>query len=464
MVRTFFGAIAVSLASLAVSPSATAADKPAPPDGSLTPRYQFKVGQELSYAGTSNFKYENGELHYKKSTKLLVIGENPGGGWRLLVLQGSSFAQTPKENDKPQFSPERLTVAYCDITPDGRVTDNPTLGFMASVRGALPQLPPDAKSTWESADTVTGERHVYSLAAANANETGHVVIVDERHSPEDEVYVSSTKMKFAFDVKRGLVDGIESESTQGYGFNGHGTGTTKLAGVDECDLAVCRQVTADIDRFFPAKQEYDELLERAAKETGRTDDLLGQAKTKLESLRKDVQSPVIREQLDKKLEQHEQMVKYTKDDAERYAAVLGKPSTAWETTDLDGSTRSIEGCRGKVVVLDFWYRGCGWCIRAMPQVKEVAAHYQGQPVEVFGMNTDQKDEDARFVIDKLKLNYPTLHARDEKQNLPEKYGVTGFPTLVIIDQAGVVRDLHVGYSPHLAADVMASVDKLLAEK
>ena len=37
-----------------------------------------------------------------------------------------------------------------------------------------------------------------------------------------------------------------------------------------------------------------------------------------------------------------------------------------------------------------------------------------------------------------------------------------FPTLLIIDQSGVVRDIQVGYSPTLAKNVIASVEKLLA--
>jgi thiol-disulfide isomerase/thioredoxin len=123
-----------------------------------------------------------------------------------------------------------------------------------------------------------------------------------------------------------------------------------------------------------------------------------------------------------------------------------------------GSPRSLEACRGKVVVLDFWYRGCAWCIRAMPQVKQIAAHFQGRPVEVFGMNTDRGEADAKFVVDKLALNYPTLKG----EGVPEKYGVSGFPTLLVIDQAGVLRDIHVGYSPTLAKNVIASVEKLLA--
>ena len=79
---------------------------------------------------------------------------------------------------------------------------------------------------------------------------------------------------------------------------------------------------------------------------------------------------------------------------------------------------------------------------------------------MFGMNTDREEADARFVIEKLALNYPNLKA----EGLAEKYGVRGFPTLVVIDQVGVVRDFHVGYSPMLAENVIATVDKLLANR
>ena len=111
-----------------------------------------------------------------------------------------------------------------------------------------------------------------------------------------------------------------------------------------------------------------------------------------------------------------------------------------------------------LAVLDFWDRGCGWCIRAMPQIKEVVEHYQGKPVAVLGMNTDREEKAARFVVDKLKLNYATLKA----EGLPTKYGVQGFPTLVIIDQKGIVRGFHVGYSPALREELIKKIDALLA--
>ncbi len=128
--------------------------------------------------------------------------------------------------------------------------------------------------------------------------------------------------------------------------------------------------------------------------------------------------------------------------------------------DLDGRTHSLDQYRGKVLVLDFWYRGCGWCMRAMPQVKRVASHYRGRPVAVFGMNNDRSLDDAKFVVREMQLDYPVLRS----QEMPGKYGVQGFPTLIIIDKQGKVADIHVGYSPQLFEDVTAVVDRLLGQQ
>jgi protein-disulfide isomerase-like protein with CxxC motif len=74
------------------------------------------------------------------------------------------------------------------------------------------------------------------------------------------------------------------------------------------------------------------------------------------------------------------------------------------------------------------------------------------------MNTDSNLDDAKFVAEAMKLKYPSISIDRE---LPQKYGVSGFPTMLVIDQAGTVRDMHVGYSPTLREDLNASIDRLL---
>ena len=47
------------------------------------------------------------------------------------------------------------------------------------------------------------------------------------------------------------------------------------------------------------------------------------------------------------------------------------------------------------------------------------------------------------------------------KGIPEKYGVQVFPTLIVIDGEGKVRDVHVGNSPTLRADVAKVIEGLL---
>ena len=96
----------------------------------------------------------------------------------------------------------------------------------------------------------------------------------------------------------------------------------------------------------------------------------------------------------------------------------------------------------------------------MPQVKQLADYFKNQDVVVLGMNTDRDPKDAEFVIKKMELNYRNLKAR----NIPKEYGVRGYPTLIVIDRNGIVRNFHVGYSPDLRENVISSVEALLKPK
>jgi thiol-disulfide isomerase/thioredoxin len=139
--------------------------------------------------------------------------------------------------------------------------------------------------------------------------------------------------------------------------------------------------------------------------------------------------------------------------------MLNKPAPDWNAKDLAGKTWTMSGLKGKVVVIDFWYRGCGWCMLAMPQVKQLADDYRDRGVVVLGMNTDQKEEDANLVVKTLGLTYPQIKA----QGIPERFGVRAFPTLIIVDQAGVVRTVHAGFRHDLRENLGKRIDALLAK-
>jgi peroxiredoxin len=353
-------------------------------------------------------------------------------------------------------------MAYCDLFPDGRIVANDSFGYRLDPSSIFPKLPKDteeAKKGWQESDPNQGTRTEFK--AGDKSSDGNDWTFDGvRHSPMDRIYLSTSRARYVFDARRGIVKRIESESTQGYGFNGKGTGTEELTSVEEQDAGRVKTLSEESDRYFEANRAYQDLLTKANAEPQGVEALLSQAESRLKETREKLTIPVLREQIDHQIKSHSQMASYYAEEAKNKAEVLGKDAADWETKDLEGNTHSLKGYRGKVVILDFWYRGCGWCIRAMPQIKELAADFKGEPVVVFGMNTDRQEKDAKFVIDEMGLNYPTLKA----EGLPEKYKVRGFPTLIIIDQDGKVADVHVGYSPKLREEVTRSVKSLLSRK
>lgn len=434
------------------------------------PRYRLQVGQELIYRGGSDFKYEGGKFVYGESWKVWVVRQNPDKSWRLVIRHGSSFSQERGDTEKKKTvaaqpekaeAPEDATFAWCDFYPDGRIVENDSFGFRMQPAKLLPRLPADkseAKQGWTSRDTRMDE--TTSLRMLPGAAAGRCSIETVRNSPMNAIYGSEYRDVVTFDLKRGLPEQIASENSQTYGFNGKGTGSLELIEVKSNPADWTGRFADETERYFASQAAYE-------KATGRNDlardDLkraLDEAAADLKRVGSGLQIDELKKLVDEQLAKQDGYAKYILEQAAERTAIVGTPSEDWTTTDLEGKTHALENYRGKVVVLDFWYRGCGWCIRAMPQMKEVAAHFEGQPVVVFGMNTDRKDEDATFVVEKMGLNYANLKAT----GLPEKYKVHGFPTLIILDQKGIIRDVHVGYSPKLKEEVVKSVEKLLTSE
>jgi peroxiredoxin len=419
------------------------------------PRYRLQVGQELIYSGQSEFKYQNGQYGNKDSWHIWVVKANSDGSWRLILRHGSSFKQG--QNARP----EEVSFAYCDLFPDGRLVTNDSLGFRMNPRTLLVALPKDGKEAgkgWSAKDERMDETYSYSMPGLEPGKKW--VILVKRESPMNAIYGFSFVDSVNFDLQRGLPVSFFSEYAQTYGFNGKGKGTMQLDEVKTHDAQWCEQFAAEADRYFTAQENYSKAASKRNQSTAQMQASLEKAVAELKTVRSSLKMPELQKQVDDMLTKHDQLAKYYLEETKNRAAVLGQPAAEWDTMDITGKKHALKDYRGKVVILDFWYRGCGWCIRAMPQMKEIAAHFKDQPVVVFGMNTDPKEEDAKFVIDKMGLNYTTLKAI----GVPEKYKVRGFPTLIIIDGEGVVRDIHVGYSPHLKEEVIKSVEKLLPKK
>jgi thiol-disulfide isomerase/thioredoxin len=431
------------------------------------PRYRLEPGMELKYKGSSSFRHQNGSHDNESETTLWVVRKNGDGSVHVVISEGSRFSATSNRDSskgeakaKPK-SPMDFSLGYFDIFPDGRIGPDAELGYRISVPALLPRLPDDAKQAeagWKERDPAEGREYNYS---AVKNDNAEWSFDAERVGFENKIYGMTSESKFHLNSARGTITRIETSYTQDYGFKGKGTGTVELTGVETRDTQWLTAFATAADRYFAANRAYEKATELASKSAAdRAKDMLADAKKALKSAREAIDQPFFREQLDRQIAEHDSMAGYYADSAKRRAQVVDKASPGWELKGLDGKTHSLSDYRGKVVLLDFWYRGCGWCIKAMPQLNALADDFKDRPVVLLGMNTDRNLDDAKFVCDAMGLKYATLRA----EGIPEKYGVRGFPTLIIIDPEGTVRDFHVGYSPTLRTDIAKAIEGLLPKK
>ena len=107
----------------------------------------------------------------------------------------------------------------------------------------------------------------------------------------------------------------------------------------------------------------------------------------------------------------------------------------------EGETTHLSDLRGKPVVINFWATWCGPCVREMPTLQKYQDKYPG--LVILGMNVEEKAEDVKKFMDKMKLSYQVL--LDEKGTVAAMYKVMIMPTTYFVDESGVIVARHFGY-------------------
>jgi thiol-disulfide isomerase/thioredoxin len=434
--------------------SVTVASASAPGSLNYTPR----VGQVITYEENQAFQGRGENSAYRTTWRIWVIGKNDDGSFRMVVREAMKTLNQPASSGTHD---EMVTLARIDLFPDGRVPRTPLLGTRFDPSHLFPRLPAndkEAATTWQAHDERDDATVRYQPTTQRTSENARDFdFIADQSSFMEKIYEGKDKRTFHFDRDKGLITRAEVSREFGSHLNSKGTGKLELKSIDEMDQGSLAKFRDEMNLCFETIERYRQIYHDVPKSGAAAETLLNKARTILADTRAKVAIPEAVAAIDDQLKNHNEFAKYQIDDAKKLASIIGHPAPVWEVKDLNGQTHTLDQYRGKVLVLDFWYRGCGWCMRAMPQVKAVAKHYQGRPVAVFGMNNDGKEADAKFVVEKMTIEYPVLRSEE----LPGKYGVSGFPTLIVIDQQGKVADVHIGYSDHLYEDVTATVDRLL---
>jgi thiol-disulfide isomerase/thioredoxin len=144
--------------------------------------------------------------------------------------------------------------------------------------------------------------------------------------------------------------------------------------------------------------------------------------------------------------------------AEALGRILDIKAPDFSLPNLDGETISLESLRGQIVILDFWATWCGPCRMTMPLLQQFVER-KPEGVRFFSVNVWESDTSkVRPFLADYGYDFDVLFGNDA---LPQAYGVSGIPTLFVIDKDGIIRYRHVGYSPYADQFLKWQTDSLL---
>jgi len=114
---------------------------------------------------------------------------------------------------------------------------------------------------------------------------------------------------------------------------------------------------------------------------------------------------------------------------------------------LNSPPLTIEGLKGKVIVIDFWTYSCINCLRSIPYVKAWAEKYKDHGLVVIGVHTpefafERNVNNVRAAVSDLKIEYPV--AIDNEYKIWRSFDNKYWPAHYFIDAKGRTRFHHFG--------------------
>jgi thiol-disulfide isomerase/thioredoxin len=119
-----------------------------------------------------------------------------------------------------------------------------------------------------------------------------------------------------------------------------------------------------------------------------------------------------------------------------------KVGTTAPTLELDAVYRGAKPDGSKPALLFFWATWCGPCKQSVPELMRFA---EQRGVHVVAI-TDEEPAQLDGFFEKHTEPFPETVVSDPLRIAFQTYGVSGTPTFVLIDPAGVIQTYQRGYS------------------
>ena len=116
-------------------------------------------------------------------------------------------------------------------------------------------------------------------------------------------------------------------------------------------------------------------------------------------------------------------------------------SVEFTGTAVDGTTISSADYAGEVLVLNFWYAGCGPCRAEAPYLEDAFQATRAEGADFLGVNIFDGPEQAQAFDETYGISYPSILARGDvglKQSFAAWTSLQAAPTTLVLDREGRV--------------------------
>jgi cytochrome c biogenesis protein CcmG/thiol:disulfide interchange protein DsbE len=134
----------------------------------------------------------------------------------------------------------------------------------------------------------------------------------------------------------------------------------------------------------------------------------------------------------------------------------GRPAPALEGQTLEGQPWAAN-LTGEITIVEFFATWCPRCRESLPGHRALAAARQVRLIIV------DVDEDPALVQAFFAREPPPPDAGvliDQSGKARQTWGVTGFPSVYVIDKAGIIRDRFSGWSESCARELAERIDSI----
>ena len=136
---------------------------------------------------------------------------------------------------------------------------------------------------------------------------------------------------------------------------------------------------------------------------------------------------------------------------------VGDTVPGHEYVDADGGKHYLSELRGKWLLLDFWSLGCGPCVRAAKELRQLSNEIDGKNLQLVSISVDV-EEGWKEASELHRITWTNWRDPMGQAGSIRAYNQNGIPVFVLVDPEGIIKDIQLGHYDGLLRKLTADIE------